>query len=394
MWQLHHDLLLLMFLLFLGGISAFIAHPSQHNHQQNHASPFSRPTTPLITTPTIVTIVTTTTQLWNRKWNDRYAELVSFRNQNGHINVDKSNTALNNFIQNQRKEYRRWQRGETSSMDERKIELLNNLSFVWDKNQQIWESRYAELLQFKADFGHVNVPIKYKTLGQWVTKHRKAKRAGTLQQSRIDRLEEIGFIWDVKEWQFQRRLDQIKDFKEKYGHIDIKVTDGEFGSWFYSRRKEYLLYLNGENTTLVEEHRLALEDVGFGPHLSERRQTTTNRRTVTWETRFEELVLFKEQYNHTRVPKIPRYAQLSAWVNHQRNLKTMGKLARYRLLQLEEIGFTWNTNQWLWMKRYEELVAFQVKHGNTNVPHGGGDLGEWVDWQRVSYMRVFCKLCL
>jgi hypothetical protein len=325
------------------------------------------------------------TQLWNQKWNERYSELIGFRNKHGHINVDKSkHPALNNFVQNQRKEYRRWQRGEKSSMDERKVELLNNLLFVWDMNQQIWQSRYDELHQFKSDFGHVNVPIKYKTLGQWVTKHRKAKRAGALSQSRVERLDEIGFIWDVKEWQFQRRLDQIKEFKETYGHIDIKVTDGEFGSWFYSRRKEYLLYLNGENTTLLEEHRLALEEVGFGPHLAERRQTPTIRSNATWETRFEELVRFKEQFNHTRVPKIPRYAQLSTWVNHQRNLKAMGKLARDRLLQLDEMQFTWNTNQWRWMKRYEDLAAFQVKHGNTNVPRGGGDLGEWVDWQRVS----------
>lgn len=339
----------------------------------------------------------------NKKWDERYLELVKYHKWHNSTNVvvivgeesnattSKTTTALKNFIQHQRQEYRKWKRGEPSTLDDTKIELLNNINFVWDKNQEIWERRYDELLQFKKEFGHVNVPMKYKTLGQWVTKHRKAYRAGTLEQRRIDRLNEVGFMWDVKEWQFQRRLDEVRAFREKNGHIDVRVTDGQFGSWFYSRRKEYIQYLNGENTTLSESHRLALEEVGFGVHLTERRQTIINS-NVTWQSRYEELVLFKEKHNHTRVPKIPKYAQLSSWVNHQRNLKAIGKLDRSRLLQLQEIGFVWNENQWLWMKRYSELAAFQEKHGHTNVPRGGGDLGEWVEWQRVSLTMASCSV--
>lgn len=321
----------------------------------------------------------------HKKWEERYAELLSYYRERKTIDVvEESNPSLKNFLQHQRQEYRKWKRGETSTLNETKVELLNRLDFVWDKNQQIWETRYAELLQFKQEFGHVNVPMKYKTLGQWVTKHRKAYRAGSLEESRIDRLNEVGFMWDVQEWQFQRRLEEIREFRAKNGHIDIRVTDGEFGSWFYSRRKEYLKYLNGENTTLSDSHRIALERVGFGPHLARRRQTAITS-NVTWQTRYDELVHFKGKYNHTRVPKVPQYAQLSSWVNHQRNLKAVGKLDRGRLHQLQEIGFVWNENRWLWMKRYSELAAFQEKSGHTNVPRGGGDLGEWVEWQRVNF---------
>ena len=320
----------------------------------------------------------------HKKWDERYGELLNYYRQHKTINiVEESNPKLKNFLQHQRQEYRKWKRGETSALNQTKIGLLNGLDFQWDKNQQIWESRYKELLQFKQEFDHVNVPMKYKTLGQWVTKHRKAYRAGSLEQRRIDRLNEVGFVWDAQEWQFQRRLDDIREFRAKNGHIDIRVTDGEIGSWFYSRRKEYLKFLNGENTTLSDSHRIALEGIGFGPHLARRRQTVVAS-NVRWQTRFNELVHFKEQYNHTRVPKIPQYAQLSSWVNHQRNLKASGKLDRGRLHQLQEIDFVWNENQWLWMKRYSELAAFQEKSGHTNVPRGGGDLGEWVEWQRVS----------
>jgi hypothetical protein len=326
----------------------------------------------------------------NKKWSEQYEELVQFYRQNGHTDVTPANAdeSLKNFVQNQRKEFRKWQQGLDSTMTDEKVELLNQLEFIWNKNQEIWDCRFRELLQFKAEYGHINVPIKYKTLGQWVTKQRRAERSGTLDQENVERLKSIGFIWDVKEWQFKRMLKELQDFKATNGHLRIKITDGELGSWFYSRRKEYLQYLNGKNTTLTESHRQTLENLGFGPELGLRRDAKVTTGAVPWETRFEELVEFKNEFNHTRVPRIPKYAQLSSWVNHQRNLKALGQLPHYRLVELEAIGFVWNTNTWLWMERFAQLEKYQEKYGNTNVPRGFGDLGEWVDWQRVSSASI------
>jgi len=337
------------------------------------------------------------------KWDDNFRALKNYYQQNGHCDVATTNSSaksessldasdrLKSFVQNQRKEYKKWQKGDNSRMDERKIGMLNTIDFVWDKNQQLWENRFKELLDFKNEFGHLNVPMKYKTLGQWVTKHRKARQSGILSKEKMDILDSIGFIWDAKEWQFQRGLKELKDFKAMHGHLEIKITDGEFGSWFYSRRKEYLQYLNGERTTLSKHHRLELEEIGFGAHLAERRQPNAQekqvilRQCVSWETRYNELVKFRKEFNHTRVPKLPLYAQLSTWVTRQRTLKSSGKLSRDRLLKLESIGFVWNIHHWLWMKRFTELEEYQAQYGNTNVPKGWGDLGEWVDWQRVSF---------
>jgi len=369
--------------------------------------------------------------LYYQKWDDRYEELKEFYEANGHCDVGNSRASLflkknnndtilstttitttendNNknsnsssssslkmFVQNQRKEYRKWQRGERSTLNESKIELLEEeLQFVWEKaTDQLWEVRYLELIDFHAKYGTMNVPMKYKTLGQWVTKHRRAHKLGTLSPEKFRKLERIGFIWNVKEWQFQYQYQKLIQYREQHGHLNVKITDGELGSWFYSRRREYLQYLDGKPTTLSEKHRLALEEVGFGPHLAKRRKrfyynttttTTNDEADVSWETRFEELVQFRSVTNHTRVPKISQYAQLYTWINYQRNLKARGELKRNRYLQLESIDFVWNTNHWLWKIRFNELCEFQSKYGSTNVPRGYGDLGEWVDWQRVQW---------
>lgn len=334
------------------------------------------------------------------KWDDNFEALKQYYQQNGHCDVGttvswNASTTLSSFVQNQRKEYKKWQKGENSHIDERKIDMLDSIEFIWDKNRLVWENRFKELLAFKKEFGHLNVPMKYKTLGQWVTKHRKTKKSGMLSKEKMDRLDEIGFIWDVKEWQFQRGLRKMKDFKARHGHLKIKITDGEFGSWFYTRRKEYLQYLNGEKTTLSEQHRLELENIGFGPHLAARRKLNEEekmdmlRRSASWEKRYDELVEFHKEFNHTRVPKLPQYAQLSTWVTRQRTLQASGKLAHDRFLLLERIGFVWNTNHWRWMKRFSELQEYLSQNGNTNVPKGSGDLGEWVDWQRVRFWFLF-----
>ena len=71
-----------------------------------------------------------------------------------------------------------------------------------------FDERCNQLLQFKDKFGHCNVPYKYvnnPSLGKWCSKIRTAykkiqkglKVDRNLSPDRIERLEEIGFQWQV-----------------------------------------------------------------------------------------------------------------------------------------------------------------------------------------------------
>ena len=69
-----------------------------------------------------------------------------------------------------------------------------------------WDRRFDELQAYKQRFGICNVPARWSEnpqLGMWVTKQRAEKRKfdqGTptsITQQRIDRLNAIGFEWDV-----------------------------------------------------------------------------------------------------------------------------------------------------------------------------------------------------
>jgi hypothetical protein len=136
---------------------------------------------------------------------------------------------------------------------------------------------------------------------------------------------------------------------------------------------------------LSEQHRLALEELGFSPEMAKRR--VTDRMDWDWEERYEAMLKFKEKYGHVRVPR--GYGSLGCWVNAQRMSLGDGdrgnKVKRDRIKKLNEIGFVWNYNEWLWNDRYEKLREYHQEHRNTNVPKSSGVLGEWCELQRVQY---------
>jgi len=78
-----------------------------------------------------------------------------------------------------------------------------------------WNFRYGQLIEYKEKHGHCNVPqlyepnkklgtwVHYQRLGMWVGHQRTQYRLlqqgkqSSMTEERIDKLEEIGFVWDV-----------------------------------------------------------------------------------------------------------------------------------------------------------------------------------------------------
>jgi len=80
---------------------------------------------------------------------------------------------------------------------------LEDIGFEWDLSKEaLWEEKYELLKKYAERFGSSNVP-KTKDyegihLGQWCKKQRVQYRKGMLNQDRIQKLEEIGFKWNVQ----------------------------------------------------------------------------------------------------------------------------------------------------------------------------------------------------
>jgi len=59
-------------------------------------------------------------------------------------------------------------------------------------------------------------------LGTWVAHRRQSKKMGSLSQDKIDRLNDLDFIWDIPEYLFNRNLNHLKNYMREFGHSNIK----------------------------------------------------------------------------------------------------------------------------------------------------------------------------
>ena len=117
----------------------------------------------------------------------------------------KSNPSLGEWVLNQRKQYRLFQEGMSSSMTEERIERLEDIDFEWDVRRDVWDRRLDELREYRDKHGDFKVPQDYEpspSLAKWVMKQRqyyrilRKGRPSQMTEERIDRLEGIGFEWD------------------------------------------------------------------------------------------------------------------------------------------------------------------------------------------------------
>jgi len=88
-------------------------------------------------------------------------------------------------------------------LDMERYRQLEELGFDWDPNNNHWEKYFRQLVEFKQEHAHTNVPQrsgKYRELGTWVRNQRAAKRyKRPIMAERAKRLDEIGFMWTLVE---------------------------------------------------------------------------------------------------------------------------------------------------------------------------------------------------
>jgi len=142
----------------------------------------------------------------------RCHDLEAFKSEFGHCNVGQkysANPSLGNWCSKMRCAYNKIQQGQSpqSNLTQDQIERLEEIGFKW--KLAIFEQHCHDLEAFKSEFGHCNVPYKYSvnpSLGNWCCRmrytYKQIQQGQTpkrkLTQDQIERLEEIGFKWNLK----------------------------------------------------------------------------------------------------------------------------------------------------------------------------------------------------
>ena len=298
---------------------------------------------------------------WERyaSWDEQFEQLHEYKKKVGDCPVPlmySPNPKLGRWVTKQRQAYDLYQEGKPSCMTAEHVQELESIDFVWDPLATAWIERFEQLREFKVQFGHCIVPLKYPAdpkVGIWAANQRRKFKEGNpnvCTPESIQALQSIGFDSDVKvkapDW--NERFEQFRKFKKQFGDCFVSqdyFADPKLGKWVANQRQNYKLYQEGQASDLKTERVRKLKSVGFG---SKRflKKSGSDPKAPDWNERFEQLSEYKEQFGHCKVPR--EYSadpKLGKWVTNQRqNYKLyqegQGKhITAKRARRLESIGF-------------------------------------------------------
>jgi hypothetical protein len=143
------------------------------------------------------------------QWTTRYKDLFEFKKQQGHCCVPHAyaeNQVLARWVKRQRYQYKLKIGGKTSTMTMDRIQMLQQLGFVWDSHEASWMDRLNEIQDYAASNGDCNVPSNHADtkLSSWVKCQRrqyklfKEGKQSNFTAKRIVALENIGFEWEIR----------------------------------------------------------------------------------------------------------------------------------------------------------------------------------------------------
>lgn len=144
------------------------------------------------------------------QWNDRFQELLDFKEATGHCLVPHdypTNQKLAQWVKRQRYQYKLKQAGRHSTLTDVRQMELESFGFVWDSHQAAWDEKYETLKAFRMMYGHCNVPSHYsedKALAVWIKCQRRQMKLllkgqkTSLNECRISRLNGLAFEWNPR----------------------------------------------------------------------------------------------------------------------------------------------------------------------------------------------------
>ena len=135
---------------------------------------------------------------FEEKWDRMYLMLTDYYHEHGDCLVPrnyKGTQQFGNWVGTQRGDYKK------GKLSEEKIEKLNSIGFSWDPYEENWDRMYLMLTDYCHKHGDCLVPQSYeknKQLGSWVGTQRRDYKKGKLSEGKIQKLNDINFIWDTR----------------------------------------------------------------------------------------------------------------------------------------------------------------------------------------------------
>lgn len=269
----------------------------------------------------------------------------------------------------------------------KKLFVMNSAmekSHITNFQDALWNTMFAELILFKKKHGHCNVSTRrsYKSLHQWCVSQRVNKKYEHLKflPSRTEKLNSIGFCWNILDQMFEKKFQKLLKFYKKHRHCNVTRSQNKvLAKWCQKLRHEK----KRRKVRLTAERIRKLNSIGFEWEVIDSR----------WMKNYKSLKKYVEKKKHFfNFSDMKQYRQLASFVHNHRVQRKAGILSKEKINLLNKTGFIWDTVHSRWENHFEELKKYKMLFGHCNVSKGIHDknfkrLADWVKNQRVHYRK-------
>ena len=323
--------------------------------------------------------------VYDHLWQQGIQKLHHYKSENGDVLVQQNYETLDGFKLGKWVGHKRVAKSK-GTLSSHHIKELEDLGFVWDVYDHVWQQGIHKLHDYKSQNGDVMVPCNYETLdgfelGKWVRHKREAKSKGKISSHHIKELEDLGFVWDVYDHVWQQGIHKLHDYKSQNGDVMVpcnyETLDGfELGKWVRHKRE-------AKSKGKISSHHIKeLDDFGFVWDVYDH----------LWQQGIHKLHDYKSENGDVLVPKNYETLdgfELGKWVRHKREAKSKGKISSHHIKELEDLGFVWDVYDHLWQQGIQKLHDYKSQNGDVMVPCNyetldGFKLGKWVTDKRVA----------
>ncbi|NGZ06842.1 MAG: hypothetical protein G8237_10850 [Magnetococcales bacterium] len=303
-------------------------------------------------------------------WDQRFGALLAYQATHGDTAVPlqwPDNPELAEWAARQRLAKMR------GTLDAEQQARLEKIDFVWNLEQHAWEMAFYRLQRFVEHHGHARVQDPCQedvALGEWCVRQRQLKKKAKLSSELEQRLEGVGFIWDLEEYAWEESYQLFLRFKGLRGHGKIPSycpEDPLLAKWADKQRKEK------ELKKLPSERIKRLDAEGFVWDLA----------AAAWDEMCEVLRQHWLKYGHGKVPKEwPENPTLAIWSEEQRRLRAKGGLTDERIARLEALDFVWDLKKARWEEGWQLFQEFRIQNGHGRIPDPCPDSWQLDQWAR------------
>jgi hypothetical protein len=138
-----------------------------------------------------------------------------------------------------------------------------------------------------------------------------AGKTSSMSDKRIEALESIGFIFNLHDDVWNKRFNELKEYKSIYGDCLVPKlfpSNPALAKWVDQQRTQYKHLQDGQHSYLTQERMEQLEEIGF----------VWNVHKHKWNIKLDELRAFYEINGHTNVPTKGNNKPLVSWIKRQR----------------------------------------------------------------------------